>query len=185
MNSDIKRPLHSKLEIRFFWESAPATIKQNASRYGDDSIIGVIDFSFMSIVKGEKGDKGEKGETGDTGPQGPQGIKGDTGPIGPVGLTGPKGDTGPRGLKGETGPKGVKGEAFTYSDFTPEQISALKGEKGDTGLQGIQGVKGEKGDEGIFNFEVRDGNLILKYSNLKPQADFHINEQGQLIATIN
>lgn len=58
MNSDIKRPLHSKLEIRFFWESAPATIKQNASRYGDDSIIGVIDFSFMSIVKGEKGETG-------------------------------------------------------------------------------------------------------------------------------
>lgn len=113
---------------------------------------------------------------------------------------------GARGQQGEKGEQGdpftysdftdeqlalLKGEAFTYSDFTPEQISALKGEKGekgekgDTGLQGIQGVKGEKGDEGIFNFEVRDGNLILKYSNLKPQADFHINEQGQLIATIN
>lgn len=58
MNNDIKRPAHSKLDIRFFWESAPATIKQNASHYGDDSIIGVIDFSFMSIVKGEKGDTG-------------------------------------------------------------------------------------------------------------------------------
>lgn len=56
MSSYTKRPLHSKLDIRFFWESAPATIKQNASHYGDDSIIGVIDFSFMSIVKGEKGD---------------------------------------------------------------------------------------------------------------------------------
>lgn len=119
-----------------------------------------------------------------------------------VGRT-PAGARGQQGEKGEQGDKGdpfiysdftteqlalLKGEAFTYSDFTPEQISALKGErgeKGDTGLQGIQGVKGEKGDEGIFNFEVRDGNLILKYSNLKPQADFHINEQGQLIATIN
>lgn len=29
--------------------------------------------------------------------------------------------------------KGEKGDPFTYSDFTPEQLAALKGEKGDTG----------------------------------------------------
>ena len=31
------------------------------------------------------------------------------------------------------GNKGDKGDAFTYSDFTAEQLAALKGEKGDTG----------------------------------------------------
>lgn len=30
-----------------------------------------------------------------------------------------------------TGVKGDKGDAFTYSDFTPEQLASLKGEKGD------------------------------------------------------
>ena len=44
--------------------------------------------------------------------------------------------------------KGPKGDPFTYSDFTPEQLAALKGEKGDTGAQGVQGIQGEKGDKG-------------------------------------
>ena len=61
---------------------------------------------------------------------------------------------GPQGPQGE---KGDKGDAFTYSDFTAEQLAALKGEKGDTGAQGPkgdtgdigpQGPKGEKGDTG-------------------------------------
>lgn len=49
---------------------------------------------------------------------------------------------------------GEKGDAFTYGDFTPEQLEGLKGEKGDkgdkgdTGEQGIQGVQGEKGEKG-------------------------------------
>lgn len=41
-----------------------------------------------------------------------------------------------------------KGDPFTYSNFTAEQLAALKGEKGDTGAQGPQGVKGDKGDKG-------------------------------------
>ena len=52
--------------------------------------------------------KGEKGEKGDQGIQGEQGVKGDT------------------GATGETGPKGDKGDAFTYSDFTAEELEALK-----------------------------------------------------------
>lgn len=49
------------------------------------------------------------------------------------------------------GPKGDKGDAFTYNDFTAEQLAALKGEKGDkgdTGDIGPQGPAGEKGDKG-------------------------------------
>lgn len=52
---------------------------------------------------------------------------------------------GPQGPQGE---KGDKGDAFTYSDFTAEQLAALKGEKGDTGATGPQGPKGDTGDVG-------------------------------------
>ena len=104
--------------------------------------------------KGETGARGEKGETGAQGPQGetgPQGPIGETGPAGPAGPQGLKGDTGPQGLqgpKGDTGSPGPKGDAFTYSDFTAEQLAALKGEKGDTGAQGPKGEQGPKGDTG-------------------------------------
>lgn len=43
------------------------------------------------------------------------------------------------------GEKGDTGDAFTYEDFTPEQLAGLKG---DTGPQGIKGDKGDKGDTG-------------------------------------
>ena len=80
--------------------------------------------------------KGPKGDKGNTGPQGPRGTQGPQGP---------KGETGPRGLQGE---KGDKGNAFTYSDFTAEQLASLKGEKGDTGPQGPKGEQGPAGQDG-------------------------------------
>ena len=52
---------------------------------------------------------------------------------------------GPQGPKGD---KGDKGDAFTYADFTAEQLAALKGEKGDTGATGPQGPKGDTGVTG-------------------------------------
>ena len=61
------------------------------------------------------------------------------------------GTTGPQGPKGDTGspgPAGPKGDAFTYEDFTPEQLAALKGQKGDTGDPGPAGPAGPKGDTG-------------------------------------
>ena len=76
------------------------------------------------MLKGEKGDPGSKGDTGDTGPQG---SKGDT---------------------GAAGPQGPKGDAFTYADFTAEQLAALKGPKGDTGDTGPQGATGPQGPKG-------------------------------------
>ena len=84
----------------------------------------------LAALKGPKGDKGDTGAVGATGPQGP---KGDTGEAGPQG---PKGDT------GATGPQGPKGDAFTYEDFTAEQLAGLKGEKGDQGDPGPQGPAG-------------------------------------------
>lgn len=85
---------------------------------------------------------------GPPGPQGPKGDKGDTGEQGPQGEQGPKGEQGPQGEQGPTGPQGPKGDAFTYADFTAEQIAALKGEKGDTGATGATGPQGPKGDKG-------------------------------------
>ena len=129
----------------------------------------------LGHVVGEKGPKGDtgpqgpqgpKGDTGATGPQGPAGLKGDKGDTGPQGPQGDKGDTGPQGPQGEKGdtglqgPAGLKGDAFTFEDFTPEQLASLKGpkgdkgdtgskgEKGDTGAQGPIGPKGDKGDTG-------------------------------------
>lgn len=45
--------------------------------------------------------------------------------------------TGAKGDKGDRGEQGEKGAAFTYDDFTAEQLAALKGEKGDKGDTGI------------------------------------------------
>ena len=78
-------------------------------------------------------------------PEMPQGEKGETGEAGPQGPKGETGETGPQGEKGE------KGEAFTYADFTPEQLAALtgpQGPKGETGEAGPQGPKGDTGETG-------------------------------------
>ena len=121
---------------------------------GEKGDIGPIGLTGPKGDTGAKGDKGDKGNDGITytpsvdssgnlswtnngGLSNPttvniKGEKGDTGPQGPKGLQGPKGD------KGDTGAKGEKGDAFTYEDFTPEQLVLLKGE---------QGEKGDKGDE--------------------------------------
>lgn len=85
------------------------------------------------------------------GPQGPKGDRGETGPIGLQGPKGEKGDKGDRGEKGDTGPQGetgAKGDAFTFGDFTPEQLESLRGPKGDTGATGPQGTEGAVGPQG-------------------------------------
>lgn len=49
---------------------------------------------------------------------------------------------------GDTGEKGDTGDAFTYEDFTPEQLAGLKGDTGDTGPAGPKGDTGDKGETG-------------------------------------
>lgn len=71
-----------------------------------------------------------------------QGLQGEKGDPGPQGEQGPQGDPGPQG---EPGPKG---DAFTYADFTEEQLAALKGPQGDPGPQGSPGPQGEPGEAG-------------------------------------
>ena len=90
-------------------------------------------------------------------------LKGEQGPMGPPGPKGEPGTPGQRGADGERGPQGVqgppgpKGEPFKYSDFTPEQLNALKGPKGDKGepfkysdftAEQLQALRGPKGDPG-------------------------------------
>ena len=45
---------------------------------------------------------------------------------GPQGQKGDKGEKGPQGAQGPQGEKGEKGDAFTYEDFTSEQLEELK-----------------------------------------------------------
>jgi hypothetical protein len=48
-------------------------------------------------------------------------------------------------LQGPQGDKGDKGDAFTYEDFTPEQLEGLRGPQGEKGDTGEKGPKPEKG----------------------------------------
>lgn len=91
-------------------------------------------------IKGSKGDPGDKGDKGDPGKDGADGSTGAAGADGVTPTIGENGnwyfdnvDTGKpsRGLQGE------KGAAFQYSDFTSEQLAALKGEPGAKGETGV------------------------------------------------
>lgn len=127
-------------------EAVPAPEK------GDSYLVGMnlywwdgSKWDDLGSIQGPQGVKGDKGDKGDTGPQGPQGA---TGAQGPTGSQGPTGPTGPEGKQGP------KGDAFTYDDFTEEQLEALTGPqgpagpKGDTGPQGPRGEKGDTGSQG-------------------------------------
>ena len=113
-------------------------------------------------VKGTKGEKGDPG-TGIT-------IKGKYDSLSALQAAHPKADEGDaymagtnlyvwngsawidcgnvQGPKGEKGDTGSKGDAFTYADFTQEQLASLKGPKGDKGDTGAKGAAGAQGPQG-------------------------------------
>lgn len=130
--------------------------------------------------------QGPKGEPGEQGPPGPPGPKGEPGKNGIDGLNGEQGLQGIQGIQGPPGPPGPKGEPFKYSDFTQDQLNALKGPKGDKGepfkysdftaeqLLDLRGPKGEPGSGGgqvisqpVEIYEVVWGNAIAS----NPGAD--------------
>ncbi len=78
-------------------------------------------------------------------------------PQGATGPQGPKGEVGETGPKGEQGIQGPKGDAFTYADFTEEQLAALKGPKGDKGDVGAVGPQGPAGEKGATGTPGKDG----------------------------
>lgn len=88
---------------------------------------------------GPPGKDGLQGPKGEPGPPGPKGEPGTPGQRGADGIQGPQGEPGRNGVDGRNGeqgppgPPGPKGEPFRYSDFTQEQLNALKGPKGDPG----------------------------------------------------
>ena len=107
-------------------------------------------------IKGEKGETGQQGVKGDTGDSGFSPIVNVDHSTGQIVITTEdgsatisfdelKGDTGPQGVKGDTG---NTGDAFTFDDFTPEQLASLKGATGETGAKGDKGDTGAKGDTG-------------------------------------
>ena len=75
-----------------------------------------------------------------------------------------KGDTGAQGIQGF---KGDKGDPFTYDDFTPEQLEALK----------------VKGDILVGFFDIEDGNLVAY--DTSDNAPFSLTlEEDNLVLTI-
>lgn len=106
------------------------------------------------IPGGPPGPQGPAGPAGPEGPQGPQGPQGEKGPQGDAGKDFKYSDFTPeqltalRGPQGPEGPQGPQGAAFTYGDFTEEQLEALKGPRGDTGPQGERGLQGVPGPQG-------------------------------------
>ena len=91
-------------------------------------------------------------------------------------LKGDKGDTGAKGDKGD------KGDPFTYSDFTPEQLAALKGAKGDKGDAGAKGANGitptlrvgstSTGNAGTnANVTMTDSNNVYTLNFVIPKGD--------------
>ena len=55
-----------------------------------------------------------------------------------------------KGEKGDPGERGEKGDAFTYEDFTEEQLAALTGPTGSIGPTGATGTIGPTGDTGAI-----------------------------------
>ena len=104
-------------------DGAPGADGTSATHSWNGTVLTITSASGTSSadLKGEKGDKGDKGDTGSPG------------------------QTGAQGEKGEKGDKGDTGAAFTYSDFTAEQLAALKGEPGDKGDKGDTGAAGADG----------------------------------------
>lgn len=69
-----------------------------------------------------------------------------------------------------TGVKGDKGDAFTYADFTAQQLAALKGEKGDQGVIG-KTIVPEVDSFGVLSFTVQDTAIAPQSVNVRgPQG---------------
>lgn len=82
------------------------------------------------------------------------------------------------------GIRGYRGKPFTYDDFTPDQIEALKvkGDKGEQGIQGVQGIQGEQGVQGIQGIPGEKGstpNVVLRYD--QSTGNLYYSSDGILV----
>ena len=115
-----------------------------------DSVENIKVKDNMQLVK-LQGPKGDPGPPGIQGPPGPPGVPGRDG------VNGLKGEPGTPGERGADGERGPKGEPFKFSDFTQDQLNALKGPKGDPGPPGVPGRDGVNGEQGIQGPPGKDG----------------------------
>ena len=133
---------------------------------------GTTTATLLHGAKGDKGDDGERGEKGDvftyadfTSEQlaalrGPQGVQGPPGADGSDGAPGADGADGVGCTHSWAGSvltvtsasgtssadlRGPKGDAFTFEDFTAEQLEGLRGENGADGQDGAPGADGQDG----------------------------------------
>ena len=84
-----------------------------------------------------------------------------------------------KGPAGEDGVDGLDGKAFAYEDFTPEQLEGLKGPKGD---QGEPGPKGEDGVDGIDG--VTQNATTITFTGLDTSDSSDVAETDTLLAVI-
>ena len=116
---------------------------------GDAYMVGVNLYAWSGTEWIDCGNiQGAKGERGEQGPQGLQGAKGEKGEKGEKGDAFTYNDFTEEQLARLKGAKGDKGDAFKYTDFTAAQLAALKGPQGDRGLQGERGETGPRGATG-------------------------------------
>lgn len=92
-------------------------------------------------------------------------------------LTGPQGE---QGIQGETGPQGA---AFTYDDFTEEQLEALTGPQGPQGPQGPPG-SGEENVQSDWNVADTTSDAFIKNKPSIPTVPTNVsaftNDAGYL-----
>ena len=104
------------------------------------------------------------------------------GPPGPKGEPFKYSDFTQDQLNALKGPKGDKGEPFRYSDFTAEQLLALKGPKGDPGLPGKDGK--------AFTYADFTPNQLALLKGPKgdngtqPEITFTLDENGDLFVDV-
>ena len=132
--------------IAKYYEDHRDELKGEPFTYGDFTM------AQLEALRGPQGEPGTPGKDGQDGAPGRDGIDGT---VEFDSLSAEQ----KASLKGE---QGEKGDAFKYSDFTPEQLEALRGPKGADGtmvfedlteeqresLRGPQGEPGQKGDKG-------------------------------------
>lgn len=159
---------------------AAANAAAAAATQAKDELLAAAERGDFDGVDGKPGPAGADGKDGTPGADGKDGVDGAPGADGKDGVDGvsptatveqtsegavvtvtdASGTTtatllhGAKGDKGDDGERGEKGDAFTYSDFTAEQLAALKGPKGDKMTlddlteEEVEALRGEKGDKG-------------------------------------
>lgn len=140
---------------------------------------GTLEDWLVSLV-GAKGQDGVDGVNGTDGTNGTDGQNGKSAYELAVEL-GFEGDeaTWILSLKGDKGEPGEKGDAFTYADFTPEQLEGLKGPKGDQGEPGSAGQDGVDGIDGV----TQDATTIT-FTGLDTSDSSDVTETDTLLAVI-